>query len=273
MINNSARDLWDRLHNKSLNQQFVNRLQEGLNCSPFEATAILDSVYEVFRPAMVSDEQQDLGQIHLLCTGIENSSSKPLEQAQMVRVRLTLDGGTEDVEIRRNQGIIALRQHRMERMAHQAYQQGGLLTLEDFAYRIFNCGTRTLIRDMKAFRRRSIVLPLRSTIKDMGRGISHRSLIIRHWLEGKEYEAISKAAHHTPRAIANYINKFKRCIWLAHQGFDTHTIGFLVGLSPKLAAHYWKLYTELPAAEHRQRQLQQVPQAEHPPLAKKKRTL
>ena len=258
MINNSAHALWDRLEHKSLNQQFINRLMEGMNCSPFEANAILDTVYEVFSPAMVSDEQQDLGQMYLLCTGIENSSSKPLEKAQMVRVRLTLDGGSEDTQVRRTDGIIALRQHRMERMAHQAYQQGGLLTLEDFAYRIFNCGMRTLIRDMKAFRKRSVVLPLRSTVKDMGRGISHRSLIVRYWLEGKEYDAISKVAHHSPRAIANYISKFKRCIWLANQGFDTHTIGFLVGLSPKLAAHYWKLYTDLPAAEHRQRQLQQV---------------
>jgi hypothetical protein len=273
MINNTSHALWDRLQQKSLNQQFINRLIEGMNCSLFEASAILDTVYQVFSPAMVSDEQQDLGQIYLLCTGIENSSSKPLEKAQMVRVRLTLDGGSQDLEIRRNQGIVALRHHRIERMAHQAYQQGGLLTLEDFAYRILNCGMRTLVRDMKAFRKRSIVLPLRSTIKDMGRGISHRSLIIRHWLAGKEYEAICKATHHSPRAIANYVSKFIRCIWLANQGFDTHTIAFLVGLSPKLATHYWKLYNELPTAEHRRRQLQQAPDPEDSPLPKKKRML
>jgi len=39
---------------------------------------------------------------------------------------------------------------------------------------------RTLVRDMRYFREQSIVLPLRSTIKDVERGISHRSLIIRH---------------------------------------------------------------------------------------------
>jgi len=100
-------------------------------------------------------------------------------------------------------------------------------------------------------------LPLRSTIKDMGRGISHRSLIIRHWLAGKEYDHISKATHHSPAAVANYVSKFKRCIWLAGQGFDTHTISFLVGLSAKLTEHYWTLYREQPIAEHRCKQLQQ----------------
>ena len=257
MINNTSHSLWDRLQQKTLNQQFTNRLIEGLNCSPFEAHAILDAVYQVFAPQMDTSGQQGLGDVHMLCTGIENSSAKPLKDANMVRVRLTLDGGDEDLAIRRTGGPVALRRHRTERMAHQAYQQGGLLTLEDLAYRLFNCGMRTLVRDMKHFREQSVVLPLRSTIKDMGRGISHRSLIIRHWLAGKEYDHISKATHHSPAAVANYVSKFKRCIWLAGQGFDTHTISFLVGLSVKLTEHYWNLYREQPIATHRRKQLEQ----------------
>jgi len=272
MINNTSHSLWDRLQQKTLNQQFTNRLIEGLNCSPFEANAILDTVYQVFSSHMDTSGQQGLGEVHILCTGIENSSAKPLKDANMVRVRLTLDGGDQDLEIRRTGGPVALRQHRTERMAHEAYQQGGLLTLEDLAYRLFNCGVRTLVRDMQHFHEQSIVLPLRSTIKDMGRGISHRSLIIRHWLSGKEYEYISKATHHSPPAVANYVSKFKRCIWLAGQGFDTHTISFLVGLSAKLTEHYWKLYREQPIAEHRRKQLQQDLSDQSPASPEKKRS-
>ncbi len=257
MINNTSHSVWNRLEQKTLNQQFINRLIEGLNCSPFEAKAILDTVYEVFTPFMDISGQQGLGDVHILCTSIEASSSKALKDAPMVRVRLTLDAGDQDLAIRKSDGIPALRRHRLERMSHQAYQQGALLTLEDFAFRLFNCGMRTLVRDMSYFREQSIVLPLRSTIKDMGRGISHRSLIIRHWLAGKEYDYISKATHHSPTAVANYVSKFKRCIWLAGQGFDTHTISFLVGLSAKLTGHYWKLYREQPIATHRRKQLEQ----------------
>jgi hypothetical protein len=257
MINNTSHSLWDRLQQKTLNQQFINRLIDGLNCSRFEAHAILDTVYEVFASHMDTSGQQGIGDIHFLCTGIENSSAKPLKDANMVRVRLTLDGGDEDLAIRRADGPVAVRRHRLERITHQAYQQGGLLTLEDVAFRLFNCGMRTLVRDVSYFKEQSIMLPLRSTIKDMGRGISHRSLIIRHWLAGKEYDHISKATHHSTVAVANYVSKFKRCIWLADQGFDTHTISFLVGLSAKLTEHYWTLYREQPIAEHRRKQLQQ----------------
>ena len=45
MINNTSHFLWDLLRQKSLNQQSTNRPIEGLNCSPFEANAILDTVY------------------------------------------------------------------------------------------------------------------------------------------------------------------------------------------------------------------------------------
>jgi hypothetical protein len=37
----------DRLAAKSLDQQFVNEIIHGLNCSPFEAEAVLESVYRV----------------------------------------------------------------------------------------------------------------------------------------------------------------------------------------------------------------------------------
>jgi len=271
MINNTTRSVWNRLEHKTLNHLFTNRLIEGLNCSPFEAKAILDTVYEVFTPHMDATGEQELGHVTLLCTSIEASSSKALKDADMVRVYLTLDAGESDQTIRKAHGVAALRRHRMERMAHQAYQQGGLLTLEDFAFRLFNCGMRTLVRDRRELRQRSIVLPLRSTIKDMGRGISHRSLIVRHWLAGKEYDEISKAAHHSPAAIANYVSKFKRVVWLAKQGFDTHTTAFLAGVSAKLVDHYYKLYNEQPIVGHRRKELEQTMMGEESASEQKKR--
>ncbi len=66
--------------------------------------------------------QQNLEDIHILCTGIENSSAKPLKDANMVRVLLTLDGGDEDLAIRREGGPVALRRHRLERITHLTYQ-------------------------------------------------------------------------------------------------------------------------------------------------------
>jgi DNA-directed RNA polymerase specialized sigma24 family protein len=59
------------------------------------------------------------------------------------------------------------------------------------------------------------MLALRSTIKDMGRSISHRAMIVEQWLKGKEYSEISRNTHHSVAAVKNYIQKFKRVVGLA----------------------------------------------------------
>jgi predicted transcriptional regulator len=55
--------------------------------------------------------------------------------------------------------------------------------------------------------------------------------------------------------VKNYIQKFKRVIGLAEQGFDVHTIGFLVKLSPALVEQYHQLYRALDMVAHRRAEL------------------
>ena len=168
---------------------------------------------------------------------------------------LTLDAGEEDIKIRKEKGVVGLRRHRIQRVCHEAFQQGGLLTVEDLANRLFNCGERTICRDLQYFRKNNIILPLRSVIKDMGRSISHRSMIVKEWLKGKEYTEISRDTHHSVSAIKNYISKFKRVICLAEESFDIHTIAFLVKLSPSLVEEYYKLYRTDKIVSHRKNEL------------------
>ena len=116
------------------------------------------------------------------------------------------------------------------------------MTVEDIANRILNCGERTLSRDLQYFKENNITLPLRSTIKDMGRSISHRSLIVKEWLKGKEYSEISRDTYHSIPAIKNYVTKFKRVVALSGEGFDINTIAFLVKLSSSLVEEYYSIY-------------------------------
>jgi len=96
---------------------------------------------------------------------------------------------------------------------------------------------------------------LRSMIKDMGRSISHRSLIVEEWLLGKEYSEISHSTHHSASAVQNYISKFKRVIALAEEGYDVNTIAFLVKVSSTVAEVYHQLYQEVKIVPHRRKEL------------------
>jgi hypothetical protein len=232
MINNSSINKWHRLAHKQLDQQFIHEIIHGLDCSRFEASAILDAVYRVYRPYFETSGSLKPGQILFQVISVQTASNTPLSEGKQATVTLTLDAGPEDLKIREKQGVPALRRHRMQRMCIEAFQQGGLLTIEDLANGLFNCGQRTLCRDLDTLRHQGIVLPLRSTIKDMGRSISHRSLIIEHWLKGKEYSEIAAHTHHSVASVQNYVSKFKRVVALAEEGYDLYTIAFLVKLSP-----------------------------------------
>ncbi|MFH2029104.1 MAG: DUF1670 domain-containing protein [Bacteroidota bacterium] len=255
MINNSSLKKWDRLAQKQLGQQFVNEIIQGLQCSPFEANAILDTVYKVYAPYFDTSGSLKPGQILFQVVTIENGASIHLENCKQITVTLTLDGEDEDLKIREKGGVIGLRQYRIQRVCEEAFQQGGLLTVEDLANRLFNCGERTISRDLKALKEKNIVLPLRSTIKDMGRSISHRSLIVKEWLLGKEYSDISRNTHHSIPSVKNYVNKFKRVVALAEEGFDVNSIAFLVKLSASLVGEYHQLYQTLDIVSHRRSDL------------------
>ncbi len=255
MINNSSLQKWDRLAQKQLGQQFTNEIVHGLQCSPFEANAILDTVYKVYGPYFETSGTLKPGQILLQVISIDEAPSTRLAHSKQITVTLTLDAGQEDLLIRKEYGVVGLRRHRIQRVCVEAFQQGGLLTIEDLANRLFNCGERTLSRDLQAFRDKNIVLPFRSTIKDMGRSISHRSIIVKEWLRGREYTDISRNTHHSVAAVKNYIEKFKRVISLAEEGFDAYTIAFLVKISAVLVNEYYQLYKSLDAVPHRKAEL------------------
>jgi len=242
---------WERLTQKQLNQQFVNEIIQGLQCSPFEANAILDTVFKVYAPYFETSGNLKPGQILFQVISIETSSNTKLKDSTQITVTLTLDAGLEDLKIRKEKGVVDLRRHRIQRACHEAFQQGGLLTVEDLANRLFNCGERTICRDLQYFRKNDIILPLRSVIKDMGRSISHRSIIVKEWLKGKEYTEISRDTHHSVSAIKNYITKFKRAISLAEEGYDIHTIAFMVKLSANLVEEYYTLYRSNDIVYHR----------------------
>lgn len=258
MINNTSHEKWSRLESKQLDSQFMNEVIGGLNCSPFEAKAILDTVHKVYGDFFDCSVSLKPGQAKFVVISAEDGPSKRLKDAQKVTVTLTIDAGEDDLKVRESGGVIAMRRHRLQRICNEAFMQGGLLTVEDLANRIFMNGERTLVRDIQSLKKEGTVLPLRSTIKDMGRALSHRVIIIKNWLEGKEYTEISRRTNHSIDAINNYVHKFKQVVALATEGYEVHTIAFLAKLSKPLVKEYIKLWHHLEIVPSRKGELESL---------------
>ena len=244
-----------RMEAKTLDNMFRRRVEQGANCAPFVSEAILREVRDVYDlHAESTGRDLGLGQLKFLATSCEEPAGKILEQCQKVTVLLTLDAGKEDQEIRWRQGVEGLRRARVLRMTTQAYEQGGLLSYEDLAYRLLNCGTRTIVRDAEAIRNEGVQLPTRGQQRDMGPRQNHRAKAVELYLQGYEYKEIARRLFHSLSSIENYVTTFARVVMLSAKGYGDDEIAFLIRRSSSLVGQYRKLYErriDSPTAQRR----------------------
>jgi DNA-binding CsgD family transcriptional regulator len=243
-IRNPKKEILDRLNSKTLDAQFLQEIQTGLNCSPFEAEAVLAVVREVYLPFFdVSSGQAPPGKVTLLAVSADEPAGKPVQDCQKQSVCLTVHRGSVDDRILQAQGAEGFRQARLADLCQEALSQGGLLTREDLAYRIFFVSPRTISRDLEVLRKREPgrLIPLRSTVHDLGPVLTHRTQIVHLALEGKTTSQICRILHHSPAAVANYLSTFTRCVQLARKGLQVGQIAFLLRRGKGLVQKYLDL--------------------------------
>jgi hypothetical protein len=241
-VRNVNREELRRLEAKSLEAKFLTEVQHGLNCSPFEAKAVLDVVKEVFGPLFEATGPAIApGKLGLIVVGADEPAGKPLRECVKVAVGLTVHRGSEDDQLLQRQGPEAFRIARIPDICQQAMSQGGLLTREDLARRIFFVGPRTISRDLAKLRHSELPVPLRSTMQDIGPVLTHRVQIVRLALEGKTMSEICLIMRHSPEAVANYISTFTRCAFLDAKGLEVGQIAFLLRRGRSLIQQYIEL--------------------------------
>jgi len=256
MIRQPEREQINRLMVKTLDQVFIARAREGLGCSLFEAQALTELVKEVYFPWLSQPDAIQAGQLAMTVVSADEPGHKPLARCKMVPIILTLYAGQEDYQYRLSHGpdgVAALRQRQIERMALEALDQGGLLTAEDLAFRIFNCGLRTMSRDLKALARQDVLVPLRSQQKDAGRALSHRVQAVELYVQRHTFTQIRQRIRHSLLAIANYVITFALVVAHTRDGHSVDDISFLMQISPALVREYQQLYQRYSVPEYQER--------------------
>ncbi len=243
-VRNKQKELLGRLESKTLDAKFLHEIQDGLNCSPFEAEAVLEVAKEVYLSYF--DESAGMappGKVTLVAVSADEPAGKPVADCQKQNVCLTLHRGKEDDRILHQQGPAAFRQARIIDLCQEALSQGALLTNEDLACRVFFVNTRTITRDLNQLRKNSpgVMIPLRSTVQDIGPVLTHRTEIVRLALEGKTTTQICQILRHSPAAVANYLSTFTRIAQLAAKDMQVGQIAFLVRRGKGLVKKYLEL--------------------------------
>jgi hypothetical protein len=243
-VRHAKREELERLESKTLDAQFLAIVREGLGCSSFEAEAVLEAVREVYFPFLdATGGQAPPGKVTLIAVDADEPAGKPVAACQKITVCLSVHRGAEDDRILQEKGPAALRRARIPELCQEALSQGGLLTAEDLAYRVFFVTPRTISRDLGALRQAApgVMIPLRSTLHDRGPVLTPRTEIERLALAGKTTSEICTALRHSPRAVANYLSTFVRCVQLRRKGLQVSQIAFLLRRGRKLVEAYLEL--------------------------------
>jgi hypothetical protein len=249
-IRKRDRGVIQRLDSKTLDARFTAEIRRGLECSPFESKAILDVVKAVYSPYLSVDSGELApGKIALVAVAADEPAGKPIADCSKVSVCLNLHRGKSDDLVFHHGGPAAFRRARLLDLCQQALSQGALLTAEDLAYRIFFVTPRTISRDLIAVRKANpdVLIPMRSTLHDLGPVLTHRTRIIKLALQGKTTSEICRIMHHSPEAVANYLSTFARCAQLARSKMQAGEIAHLLRRGVALVRAYLDILAECQA--------------------------
>jgi uncharacterized protein YerC len=196
------------------------------------------------------------GQIVFHAAAASEPPGKRIFETKTVPVHLTFHD-RNDIQILSDEGTSGLRKHKIIRMAHEALEQGGLLTQEDLA--VLLCSSRrTIRRDMKELNSQGIEVPTRGTLQDIGPGVTHKSKVVKMWLEGYEYTDIERKTGHSGVSVQRYLSGFSKVIRFHSKGYSVPEIRELTDMSERLIKDYLDLYETSKDLPESQTRLQQI---------------
>lgn len=145
-----------------------------------------------------------------VCADEKQGYGKPLEKTRITPVILSVVHD-EDRKIREDgYSHRELRKFKIVRILKEAYEQNGVLSQADVA-EMLGVSIGTVGRDIREYQNENqVVLPYRGTIHDLGRAVTHKKIIIGHYLKNVPTPDISRITGHTEEACDRYIKAFKR---------------------------------------------------------------
>lgn len=243
-----------RMQAKTVAQRFKNILQEEFYQAPRVAEAILQ---EAERCLLGYKETLQPGQMRVILADRRAGHGHRLKQTATVEVVWTVDAGAEDDEVLSRHGRAALRRVRIQRLLTEAVEQGGAASQEDVA-RALSVSVRTVKRDWAVLEKGGVYLPSRGNLRGIGRGQTHKALIVGRWLAGETYDQVARQTHHSLSSVQRYIQAFVRVMQLQERGLSWAEIALLLQVSQPLVAEYQAIYQQQDTPFARQRLAEQL---------------
>ena len=226
----------ERLKAKSPEEAIIEQISRDFNLAPFMARTQFEQMKRYFEQYL--GLQRDVGQMTFVAVSADTPPGQALPHCSRTAIILTLES-PDDLEALRR-GVGALRRSKIQRLTEEAQEQGALLTQEDLA-RLLCASRSTIKRDIAELRSQGVAVPTRGQIKDIGRGVSHKALIVGDWLAGYTFSDIQRRRQHSIGSIERYCEDFVRVARLHQKRLAVAEIRISTGLSERLIQEYLDL--------------------------------
>ncbi len=185
-----------------------------------------------------------------VCADEKQGYGKPLEKTRITPVILSVVHH-EDRKTRENgYSHKELRKFKIARLLREAYEQKGVLSQADVA-EMLGVSTGTVSKDIREYQiENQVVLPYRGTIHDLGRAITHKKIIIGHFLKNVPTPDIARITGHTEEACDRYIKAFKKVRTL-HESMNHQEIARTLDMSEFLVKEYIAIIEEFNKKEEK----------------------
>lgn len=171
---------------------------------------------------------------------------KPISEMRMKPVLLSILTQEDLIEYLKGVPIENIRQSAWARCLREADAQGAVLSGMDLAT-IFKVCPDLVAKGVRAYEKEHhTILPRRGTIHDLGRSVSHKTVICEKKLkENKTTSQIAQETHHTPEAVDRYLKGLQQTTFCRERGMDIRDISFITSMSEGLVKQYIRLAKSL----------------------------
>jgi predicted transcriptional regulator len=227
-----------RLAYKNAKEAIIKQIGEDFNLTPILAKAHYEQMEKYFKEHI--NLRPNTGQISYEAIVDTDAPGKAIADCKRKAVMLTLCHN-EDLKILADKGLSSARQNRIQRITQEAKAQGVLLTHEDLSY-LLCTSPSTVKRDIAKLRKAGFFIPTRGQIKDIGKGISHKTKIVDMYVRGYQFTEIEHRTNHSSASIIRYLKDFSQVALLTKKKLTLDEIRLTMGISERLIKEYQTLY-------------------------------
>lgn len=205
-------------------------------------TLCAELITEIIDAHLVARDQLGHGQVIWCAIDVDDRPRRgqSAQNTRLIPVILTLHHADDlEVFLQRKMTLAQIRVQRALRLCREAHKQGALLSNVDLSLLLGINDSQVASMLCAHEEEHDEVIPRRTTLHDMGSGVTHKRIICRkRYLEGKDPAQVARETWHTLESVDRYLGQYDRVRHCRQEGMDVAATAHILGCGKRLVREY-----------------------------------